>query len=228
MDELIIDEKKYVSSKQAAKITGYAKDYVGQMCREGRVPAQLVGRSWYVLESAIREHRFGDAPETLATEKAAKPEKIDIEVAVASAWETPRYESVVHAPLPAPEKSVEAPKAVPEQRVTVDETWDEWYRLVQTTPEAAQEPTDEVGSIPVRVYHEGVVDREVLPAEEVRPTPRRERRSRRLGRTIYVLSITLAALLAAALAVINSGFIDTYLTSYNRDILPAGLHVFNT
>ena len=61
MDEILIDEKRYISSKQAAKITGYAKDYIGQLCREGRVPARLVGRSWYVLESAIQDHRFGNS-----------------------------------------------------------------------------------------------------------------------------------------------------------------------
>lgn len=59
MDELVIGEKRYVSTKRAAEITGYAKDYVGQLCREGYVEAKMVGRSWYVLESAIREHRFG-------------------------------------------------------------------------------------------------------------------------------------------------------------------------
>lgn len=59
MDEILIEEKKYISSKQAAKMTGYAKDYIGQLCREGRVPARLVGRSWYVLETAIQDHRFG-------------------------------------------------------------------------------------------------------------------------------------------------------------------------
>ena len=60
MDEILIEEKRYISSKRAAKMTGYAKDYIGQLCREGRVPARLVGRSWYVLESAIEDHRFGD------------------------------------------------------------------------------------------------------------------------------------------------------------------------
>jgi hypothetical protein len=69
MDEITLDDKTYVSSKRAAKITGYAKDYVGQLCREGRVEARLVGRNWYVLESSIREHRFG-APEDVV----AKPE----------------------------------------------------------------------------------------------------------------------------------------------------------
>ena len=64
MDEILIEEKKYVSSKRAAKMTGYAKDYIGQLCREGRVPARLVGRSWYVLETAIQDHRFGTTDET--------------------------------------------------------------------------------------------------------------------------------------------------------------------
>lgn len=60
MDELTLDNKIYISSKRAATLTGYAKDYVGQLCREGRVEARLVGRSWYVLEDSIRSHRFGD------------------------------------------------------------------------------------------------------------------------------------------------------------------------
>jgi len=59
MEELTIGDKIYISSKRASEITGYAKDYIGQLCREGRVSATLVGRSWYVLESAIRDHRFG-------------------------------------------------------------------------------------------------------------------------------------------------------------------------
>ena len=61
MDELTFDDQIYLSSKRAAQITGYAKDYVGQLCREGRVVARLIGRNWYVLESSIREHRFGPA-----------------------------------------------------------------------------------------------------------------------------------------------------------------------
>lgn len=60
MDELLIGDEKYISTKRAAKITGYAKDYVGQLCREGRVSARQVGRAWYVLETAIKEHRFGE------------------------------------------------------------------------------------------------------------------------------------------------------------------------
>lgn len=56
MEELDIQGKKYISSKRASEITGYAKDYVGQLARAGKVPATRVGRSWYVDESAIQEH----------------------------------------------------------------------------------------------------------------------------------------------------------------------------
>src|SRR4051812_35165499 len=82
MNELTLDGKVYVSSKQAAEMTGYAKDYVGQLCREGRVEARLVGRNWYVLKSAIEEHRFGE-----------KSEKEPIaEVKLTDPWSPPRYQ----------------------------------------------------------------------------------------------------------------------------------------
>src|ERR1035437_3275471 len=95
MDEILIEGKKYVSSKQAAKMTGYAKDYVGQLCREGRVPARLVGRAWYVLESAIADHRFGNQVELKGKESIEETVP-----AVSKTWEFPRYESVHTEVLP--------------------------------------------------------------------------------------------------------------------------------
>lgn len=53
MDELEIKGKKYISSRRAAELTGYAKDYIGQLVRAGKVPGTRVGRSWYVDEGAI-------------------------------------------------------------------------------------------------------------------------------------------------------------------------------
>ncbi len=91
MDELTLDGKVYVSSKRASAITGYAKDYVGQLCREGRVEARQVGRNWYVLETSIREHRFG-------AEAAAEHEKEQVLAArnappssPVSSWDAPKY-----------------------------------------------------------------------------------------------------------------------------------------
>jgi hypothetical protein len=53
VDELEIQGKKYISSKRAAELTGYAKDYVGQLARGGKIPGTRVGRAWYVQEAAL-------------------------------------------------------------------------------------------------------------------------------------------------------------------------------
>ena len=89
MDEITLDDQTYVSSKRAAQITGYAKDYVGQLCREGRVEARLVGRNWYVLEASIRAHRFGS--EIVANK--AETSSISANTAPTQAWKPTNYSS---------------------------------------------------------------------------------------------------------------------------------------
>lgn len=59
MEELEIQGKKYISSKRASVLTKYAKDYIGQLARSGKVPATRVGRAWYVELNAIQKHAFG-------------------------------------------------------------------------------------------------------------------------------------------------------------------------
>jgi len=57
MDVLEFNGKTYVKAATAARELGYTADYVGQLCRGGKVDAQLVGRSWYVDEDSLREHK---------------------------------------------------------------------------------------------------------------------------------------------------------------------------
>ncbi|MBU6490916.1 hypothetical protein KGQ25_02050 [Patescibacteria group bacterium] len=156
MDEILIEEKKYVSSKRAAKITGYAKDYIGQLCREGRVPARLVGRSWYVLEAAIQDHRFGNpADESVENVKATKP-------SIQSTWEHPRYESTSAEPLPSLNRlsALERPgnkdKEEREHGETSGDTppqrlQDSWQAWFSRMADAAGKPTDDpVATVPVK------------------------------------------------------------------------------
>lgn len=63
MDSVDIQGKKYISSKRAAKLTGYTQDYVGQLARGEKVPATRVGRSWYVSEEDILSHAGKDTPQ---------------------------------------------------------------------------------------------------------------------------------------------------------------------
>lgn len=125
MDEITIGDKKYVSSKRAATITGYAKDYVGQLCREGRVEARLVGRNWYVLESAIREHRFGADTAERPVEEV--PEEVTSPASSASDWEKPRYvaETAAYVPEFVAKESVEAPSAP--VIADMQSAWKEWF-----------------------------------------------------------------------------------------------------
>ena len=66
MDELIVNQTKYISSKRAAALTGYARDYIGQLIRQGKLDAQRVGRAWYVSEVSIKTHAGIAVPATAA------------------------------------------------------------------------------------------------------------------------------------------------------------------
>lgn len=90
-ESLEFDGKRYISSKRAASLVGYTKDYVGQLCRGGKVEARLVGRSWYVSEESIRKHKLGvhytlhqpiKAKHTQATESSTPQKVADDEILV--------------------------------------------------------------------------------------------------------------------------------------------------
>lgn len=53
--DLFIEGKNYISVRRASQETGYAQDYIGQLCRQKKIPAKLVGRTWFVdIESLVR------------------------------------------------------------------------------------------------------------------------------------------------------------------------------
>lgn len=170
MDELTIGDKIYISSKRAAAITGYAKDYVGQLCREGQVEAKMVGRSWYVLESSIRAHRFGrleqsqsDMGPGLATEAEAETGAGSLVLAdarndlVTRTWEAPKYVAedapaipeLMPGPTPEPIISDARETAqsldMSDDRESLSEmqaAWKEWFENKQEPTATTFEPAD--------------------------------------------------------------------------------------
>ena len=253
MDEIIIEEKKYVSSKQAAKITGYAKDYIGQLCREGRVPARLVGRSWYVLESAIQDHRFGnqEAEEPKETVKTAQSGSFS----VSETWEFPRYESSHSEILPTVNRlqaseaileREEGPEEVLEAPHDLHESWKEWFDHVADSLSAAEEPIEaaaapeplgeehqpsieeEVVSVPLHVMRQQrIIEKEV----SLRDTAAEYQSSKKGRSNTVVLSIQVTAVLFAAisvaLAAIASGYFDSYMISDSQVQIISGISVYN-
>ncbi|MEO6536948.1 MAG: hypothetical protein ABIT47_04600 [Candidatus Paceibacterota bacterium] len=147
MDEITILDKTYISSKRAAEITGYAKDYVGQLCREGHVDAKMVGRSWYVFEPSIRKHRFGE--EAVVEAPTPIEEKLQVEATgtepESPVWEPsvykaepvdmiPELETVVRAPIATPEPAYEpvtVAQTIPEDThatlTDMQSAWREWF-----------------------------------------------------------------------------------------------------
>lgn len=55
---LILEHKTFVSAKRAAEVSGYASDYVGQLCRAGKLECKMVGRAWFITEESLRRHQL--------------------------------------------------------------------------------------------------------------------------------------------------------------------------
>jgi hypothetical protein len=69
-DRIELEGKMYISSAEAAREMKYTKDYIGQLARAGKIDAKLIGRSWYVAEESLKEHK-GSVHYTLT--RAKKP-----------------------------------------------------------------------------------------------------------------------------------------------------------
>jgi hypothetical protein len=52
---------KYISLKEAAEISGYAPDYIGQLIRKGKLPGKQVysNVAWVTTEDALRSYMEG-------------------------------------------------------------------------------------------------------------------------------------------------------------------------
>ncbi|MFH1178686.1 MAG: hypothetical protein V1711_03140 [bacterium] len=248
MDEILIEEKKYISSKRAAKITGYAKDYVGQLCREGRVPARLVGRSWYVLEAAIQDHRFGTSEDigTFGSPEIEPEKKVELEA--------PRYEASSKEILPSVNRlRVESSEPIDTQKKELDEasqniqdSWREWFDRFdqtekndiepenQTTVETdveVEEQEDVAVDIPIHTVSR-TIPAELLPnhlneqREELMYDYKEQKGRRTMVKTIQMGGVLLAVVIAAV-AAIGTGYFDEYIISNGQARFIAGVALYN-
>jgi len=56
-DIFILEGKKYISSRRASEISDYDPDYIGQLCRAGKLDCQRVGRAWFITEESLQKHK---------------------------------------------------------------------------------------------------------------------------------------------------------------------------
>ncbi|MBP6858716.1 MAG: hypothetical protein KBC33_02710, partial [Candidatus Pacebacteria bacterium] len=56
-DSIIIEGREFISVGRAAEITKYTKDYVGQLCRGGKVAARMIGRTWFIDRESLSAYK---------------------------------------------------------------------------------------------------------------------------------------------------------------------------
>src|SRR3989344_7378608 len=55
---MTVDGKKHISLKEAAELSGYTQDYLGQLIRSGKLPGKkvYVNVAWMTTEEDLREY----------------------------------------------------------------------------------------------------------------------------------------------------------------------------
>lgn len=252
MNEIVIEDKKYISSKRAAEITGYAKDYVGQLCREGRIEARLIGRNWYILEAAIQDHRFGAEP---VAEVEKKEEEKQMQRFSQETWQAPRYEVAHQSDLPVinrlnrPVHVTEEPKPIED----MVESWQHWFNASEEPPVAPELPPEErepeiletpafeevpkleEESVVINYIHappllnlqkEDVVSVEKeLPLAEIDENPYLVPVQGR-GGSFFGLTATVFAAVAVIVFVLNTGYFDNFIGKYSEASAITGIRIY--
>lgn len=54
--EIFFEGRGYVSAGEAARISGFSRDYIGRLCRAKKIAGRKVGKSWYVDEAKFKSH----------------------------------------------------------------------------------------------------------------------------------------------------------------------------
>ncbi|MSU56311.1 MAG: hypothetical protein EXS51_03325, partial [Candidatus Taylorbacteria bacterium] len=130
---LLFDGKKFISSSEASKATGFASDYIGQLCRGGKLVCRRVGKSWFVEEDSILLYKALDLNHSPAKAKrlnghtapAISPEQVSV--------------SATSSPAPEPAQISEATVVKTEVLTTpvvVDETITETAKATEVAREA--------------------------------------------------------------------------------------------
>lgn len=69
MDTVTVDGKTYIKAAKAAALVGYTADYIGQLCRKRTVEGIVLGKTWYVREESLLDHKHSQTRINTATTK---------------------------------------------------------------------------------------------------------------------------------------------------------------
>src|SRR3989338_6312597 len=84
--------KEYISASRAAQKSGYASDYIGQLCRSGKIAGKLIGRTWYIDYAELVKYK---KTRKLGKERAPNRKDVNfLDTAVSSAEDLPNAPAV--------------------------------------------------------------------------------------------------------------------------------------
>lgn len=174
MKTLVVDGVEYTKASEAAKTNGYTTDYVGQLCRAGKVDAQLVGRSWYVNVETLLTHRKGRYRSTQkkTTEAIHIAKEEIVAKQVTEADQKPHYYNRLNVPSSISYESEDSellptPKKVVVEERTEEQPVEQEIKIIEATEEPGEYFVD------VKAFHKPTQGSIVI-SEEVEHTPEEE------------------------------------------------------
>ncbi|MEI6843622.1 MAG: hypothetical protein WCK48_03930, partial [bacterium] len=78
--DLFFENKKYILVKNASALTGYSKDYIGQLSRSGKIDSRRIGRAWYVCEESLLKYKNSPTDYDFTKNFAGKNEEMQTPV----------------------------------------------------------------------------------------------------------------------------------------------------
>lgn len=57
MEDVTIGDDTLISTTKASELSGYSKDYIGQLCREDKIECRRVSGHWYVNEDGLKRYQ---------------------------------------------------------------------------------------------------------------------------------------------------------------------------
>ena len=71
-----IDGKEYITSNQASKLTGYSRDYLGQLVRKGKIVGMVMDRIMFISKDSLDNYKviYGNTIGSKVQEKSLRDE----------------------------------------------------------------------------------------------------------------------------------------------------------
>ncbi|MCK4859194.1 MAG: hypothetical protein KAS87_01405, partial [Candidatus Omnitrophica bacterium] len=69
------EETEYISLFEAAKISGYAQDYLSLLCRQGKLKGEKIGRNWVTTYQWLDEYQQNLISDMVSEKKSIMPKK---------------------------------------------------------------------------------------------------------------------------------------------------------